>query len=117
HRRDHAMTAKAHDRPKLYRLHNRSSSGLDLFRSSELADALFAKVTCNQRPDHPACPEGQWYCENEDCVVREVCILAKYLDGVPPKCPPRMRCPSCGEPMTFHHYIKHLTLIPHTGPG
>jgi hypothetical protein len=63
-------------------------------------------------------PDGEWYCEHEDCVVRQVRITAKYLDGPPPERPPAMSCPACGRgPMTFHHYIRHLELVPVTADG
>ncbi len=52
---------------------------------------------------------GQWYCENSDCVVREVVIRVK-LHGA--KMPKIMKCPVCGKgPMSFHHWLKDETLL------
>ncbi len=102
------MTATTTDR--LYRVRPRKQ-GLDLIRAGELAGMLFAEKTV-ARPPVPALPNGEWYCEHDACVVREVRVACKYLDGPPPASPPRMKCPACGQALTFQHYVDYQALVP-----
>lgn len=48
------------------------------------------------------CPHGEWYCEGEDCIVREVQIQCK-LHG--DKMPDYFACPLCGQPLKFHNWL------------
>lgn len=57
-------------------------------------------------------PEGEWYCENRDCAVREVIIRGKEYGDDMPKMPARMFCPACKNQLKFHHWIGHTTLVP-----
>src|SRR5262245_57655561 len=79
---------------------------LRLINSAALAKYQFARVAGEK--GHPAFWEGQWYCGNEDCTVREVQIHVKYE----PRDKPRMQCPSCGKVMAFHHYLNDVPLLP-----
>jgi hypothetical protein len=72
--------------------------------------ALFPQEPCATPPE-PLTPEGEWYCHNEDCDVHEVTVSLKYLDGPPPKGLPRLKCPACGQLLSFHHWLKTLTLV------
>ncbi len=46
----------------------------------------------------------QWYCTEQDCVVREVEINVKLLDRSDRK-PERPRCPCCRSMLEFHGYV------------
>jgi hypothetical protein len=59
-------------------------------------------------PENPEVPEGEWYCDNSDCVVRECTIRCKLHGEKLPK----MRCPACSSALKFHHWIGHETLVP-----
>jgi len=59
-------------------------------------------------PECPNIPEGEWYCTNSACVVRE-CVVSCKTYGEPL---PEMWCPVCGETMKFEHWIGHETLVP-----
>jgi hypothetical protein len=93
---------------KLYRLRE-PKVGWEFLTASEFAGALFPEEACNA-PEDPDAPEGEWYCHNEDCDVREVRVSLKYLDAPPPR-PPEMLCPLCGGPLVFHNYLRTLTLV------
>ena len=54
----------------------------------------------------PRYPTGDWYCETENCPIRTVEIFAKYIGVKPPKEPPPMKCPACGEVMLFLTYVE-----------
>ena len=103
-------TVEAMGTGTLYRV-RQPKPGLDLIHMSELVDALFCDVPCGATPETPHVPEGEWYCENSGCDVREVHIRAKHYDGVP-KRRPAYKCPGCGKVLKFHHYLKTLTLLP-----
>jgi hypothetical protein len=60
------------------------------------------------QPQDPRIPEGEWYCPNPDCVVRQ-CMIRCKLFGEPL---PPMLCPACSSPMRFHHWIGSETLVP-----
>jgi hypothetical protein len=77
-----------------------------VFRATGLvpADALNNSLRCSiptQTPEIPDAPEGEWYCENSVCVVRE-CAIRCSANGIPL---PKMRCPGCAQPLKFHHWI------------
>ncbi len=75
---------------------------------SELAGAISYKVP-SQEPANADCPKGEWYCANPACVVREVTIFCKLRGEALPK----MTCPACREPLKFHHWLRHETLVPY----
>jgi hypothetical protein len=59
-------------------------------------------------PEDVRYPKGEWYCQNPDCVVREVTVRCKlYGEAMP-----TMRCPGCGKRLKFHHWLRHETLVP-----
>jgi hypothetical protein len=75
------------------------------------ASELVASKTCyfpTSEPQHPGMPEGEWYCPNPDCVVRQCTIRCK-LFGEPL---PSMRCPACSSRMKFQHWVGSATLVP-----
>ncbi|HTU19245.1 MAG TPA: hypothetical protein VMG10_14390 [Gemmataceae bacterium] len=96
----------------LYRLRQRDRNRFDPISSAELMSMIFVTEKA-AKPDNPQLVDAEWYCHNEDCDVREVRVHVKYLDGPAPKQPPPMKCPSCGEPMGFHHYLREVALVPH----
>jgi hypothetical protein len=102
------MTNKA---PRLFRLLEEDSFGFAVMTSAEFAGAFFADVSCD-RPPNPTAPHTNWYCNGPACPVRDVRILAKYLHEPAPRTPPVMRCPLCGQPMTFHGFLEEATLVP-----
>lgn len=55
--------------------------------------------------------EGEWYCQNSDCCVREVRITAKWPDGDRPD-EPQFECPSCAGTLDFHGHLKTTVLYP-----
>jgi aspartate carbamoyltransferase regulatory subunit len=63
------------------------------------------------KPQNPDCPRGEWYCQNPECVVREVRIRCK-LHGEGRAV---MRCPVCGVLLKFHHWLRTKTLVPYKG--
>jgi hypothetical protein len=75
--------------------------------ASELINSKFCHVRTSE-PEHPDMPEGEWYCHNPDCVVRECTIRCKLFGEELP----RMRCPACSSRMKFQHWIGHETLVP-----
>lgn len=93
---------------KLYTVHE-SKPG-EAVPMSVFLDALGCDVPTD-KPEDDRLPEGEWYCENQDCVVREVVISSKLIepdDVVPPK----LWCPGCKRLLKFHHWLRHLTLVP-----
>jgi hypothetical protein len=82
------------------------------FTSRELAAAKVASFPADA-PDHPVSPEGEWYCQNTDCAVRECKITCRLHPGEAGM-PATFGCPGCGQQMSFHHWIGHETLIPMT---
>ena len=98
---------------KLYRVHK--PQRFELMPLSTLAGALFASERA-RRPKSRAHPTAEWYCQNEDCPIREVEITAKYLDEEPPAKPPAMKCPRCRKALKFHGYVESITLLPHDAP-
>jgi hypothetical protein len=47
--------------------------------------------------------KGHWECWNSRCEARQVQVSFKHYDG---KMPPKLKCPVCGEPLKFGHYLK-----------
>ena len=75
---------------------------------SELLDSRDVR-TPSAEPQDSRQPFGQWYCPNEDCVVRQVhvaCSLLDFGDAVP-----EMWCPGCGSSLEFHHWWHVETLL------
>jgi LSD1 subclass zinc finger protein len=100
----------------LYRVREKpAGDNFETTTAEELSSALFAEEAA-AAPEYPYLPEGEWYCPNEDCEVREVRVSMKYLDGPPPASPPKLRCPACRTPLEFHHYLRGITLVPCAGP-
>lgn len=57
------------------------------------------------QPDDNHMFQGQWYCENQSCVVREVLVSVKLFAE---KEPSLLKCPACSQgPLTFHGYNEH----------
>src|SRR5260370_27406620 len=52
--------------------------------ASELAGAISHQVP-SQEPESADCPQGDWYCANPECVVRDVTIFSKLDGAVLPK--------------------------------
>jgi hypothetical protein len=75
------------------------------------ASELVGSKTCffpTSDPQDPGIPEGEWYCANSDCVVRQCTIRCKLFgEDMPP-----MRCPACSAPLQFHHWIGYEMLVP-----
>jgi hypothetical protein len=90
----------------LYR-HRQPKQPLDIVRASELAEAICYAVRTLE-PEHPEAPEGEWYCSNESCVVREVRVRCKLFG----ERRPMMKCPACGQRLTFHHWLGSRLLVP-----
>jgi hypothetical protein len=81
------------------------SSGL--VWASELVGAKSCAIRI-PAPENANMPEGQWYCHNPDCVVRECTIRCKlYGEELP-----TMHCPACSSLLKFNHWIGHETLVP-----
>ena len=51
---------------------------------------------------------AQWCCTSEFCAVDKVQIAWQVQQHVVPA----MRCPACGDPMTFLHYLEERALEP-----
>lgn len=94
---------------KLYRLWDKPNRP---FRISEIPHA-WVEIPL-EAPQNPRVSEGQWYCESQNCEVREVVVSVKYDDHEkpPPASPPKMSCPACGSLMSFHHYVQHFGIVP-----
>jgi hypothetical protein len=75
---------------------------------SLLEGAIYYQVP-SEKPADRACPRGEWYCQNPECVVREVTIFSK-LHGEGRSV---MRCPVCGSLLKFHHWLRTETLVPY----
>jgi hypothetical protein len=89
----------------LYRIEPREE--IRIMSMSELLSAKFATEPAPE-PDCQFTPRGEWYCNAEECVVREVTISAKlYGESMPDL----MRCPACGEALEFHHWLRDVTLL------
>jgi hypothetical protein len=83
---------------------------------NQLAGAI-TRAKPAQQPDDRRLFEGEWYCEDERCEVREVQTSFKFLGKRPRTMPPRLRCPLCGEPLKFHHYLIDETFIREDAAG
>ncbi len=94
------------DKPVLYQPFQPREPGF--ITVSELAGAISHQVP-SQEPEKADCPEGEWYCANPECVVREVTIFCKLCGETLPK----MKCPACREPLEFHHWLRNETLVPY----
>lgn len=80
---------------------------------SELMEAKFCHEPADA-PEIPDQPEGEWYCHNEECVVREVIVSAKLFDG---EKMPAMDCPACHKRMFFNHWLVVEMLVPEKDNG
>lgn len=80
---------------------------------SELARTRFVKVP-SKTPEDPYHPVAEWYCENETCKVREVCITTKHRKK--PLADSSMRCPACSRPLKLHGYFTEKMLVPVQSP-
>lgn len=95
-------------RPERYAQKAYDKNGLMVFSLAELDGAK----TTKRRVDKPLsdhCNEAEYFCQNTDCVVREVTIRVK-LHGEPR--PATFLCPACGiGPLKFHNWIEQETLF------
>jgi hypothetical protein len=73
----------------------------------DLADALFREVG-PEDPENPQAPDALWYCENEDCPVREVRVECKQFYDVNRDV---MRCPACRRGMRFYNWVETETWV------
>lgn len=67
--------------------------------------------TCHYRtdePERPHVPTTYHYCENSECVVRDVETRMK-LHGEP--LPVQLRCPVCGQTMKHFGFVGRETLL------
>jgi hypothetical protein len=79
------------------------TAAMELISSNDFARAKFCRKPV-AKPECEHTPRGEWYCPNEDCVVREVEISVK-LFGEP--MPAAMKCPACGIAMKFHNWVEY----------
>lgn len=93
----------------MYRV-RRKAGTFNLMTGAELAAALVAEQPA-KRPENDRLPHGCWYCENEECVVREVTVAAKLPDPGD-KLPAKLHCPCCQEVLSFQHWLTEVTLLP-----
>lgn len=84
---------------------------MKMMSCAELNAALFTHEPTHEDalPNHAIF--AGYYCENSECVVRNVTIDAKWEDGNRPKETP-FKCPACKTKMRFLHHIKVRTLVP-----
>lgn len=90
----------------LYR-HRRPAGEVEMIDAASLVEMIFYHEPAG-KPDHAEVPRGEWYCTNEDCVVREVTVLCKLFG----ERLPGMRCPACRRPLKFHHWTRLVALEP-----
>jgi hypothetical protein len=83
----------------------------DIVTGAELMACKYCRVPIAE-PECANIPEGEWYCPNPECVVRECTIRCK-LYGEPL---PAMACPACGSALRFQHWIGYETLEPVSAP-
>jgi hypothetical protein len=81
-----------------------------LIRMSQF-DGAITRTRPARQPRDRCLFEGEWYCSNERCEVRQVQMRFKFLDQPPATMPPKLHCPLCGKPLKFHHYLIDETLI------
>jgi len=86
--------------------HRERKSGFDPMTSGEFFSAIFYQVPSSVVNEQ--CPEGEWYCTNEECVVREVTVYCKLFGETLPE----MSCPACKKRLKFHHWLEVRTLVP-----
>jgi hypothetical protein len=94
------------DKPTLYQPFQPPACGF--YTLSALNGAIGYRLP-SKEPANPDCPEGEWYCENSECVVRTVAIFCKLHGEELPK----MRCPACRQLLKFHHWLRHEILVPY----
>ena len=94
------------DKPTLYQPFQPPASGF--YTLSALEGSVYYRVAC-QEPEDPNCPEGEWYCQNSECVVRQVMVFCKLFG----EALPQMRCPACRQQLEFHHWLRTETLVPY----
>ena len=80
--------------------------------STELMEGIHYTIASDES-DSSQCPEGEWYCDNQNCVVRQVTVSCK-LFGEPL---PTMKCPACRSRMKFNHWLRSESLVPYKGEG
>lgn len=94
------------DKPILHQPYQRRQFGF--VSLGELAGAIWYEVASHQ-PQNPYCPKGEWYCQNPECIVREVTVSCKLWREVFPT----IKCPACRKPLKFHHWLRTETLVPY----
>lgn len=79
---------------------------------AELSKYVFAEAPVQPEPGEFS-REGQYYCQNPECSIREVQIHLKKTAPTPAA----MHCPACAKPLKFHYWMKSvpITLLVHTG--
>jgi hypothetical protein len=80
-------------------------------------DGAITRAKPAQQPDDRRFFETEHYCENERCEVREVQTHFKFLGRRSRRMPPELRCPQCGKPLKFHHYLIDETFIREDAEG
>jgi hypothetical protein len=75
------------------------------FITSRQFDSAIIQSVPAAKPRHPLAFEGEWYCTNETCEVREVKASFKFLDEPAKTMPPVLSCPLCGKALAFRHYL------------
>lgn len=86
----------------------KAESKFEFISAAELATASF-RYHLVGKPKNEQFFEAEWYCQDSDCVVREVTIHCKLLDP-DDKEPRKVKCPACGSRLTFHGYIMVETI-------
>jgi hypothetical protein len=90
-----------------YRRRQQPQGGVCRVSSRELTSWLFHHEPSDV-PENSCGPRAEWYCPNENCVVREVVVRCKTQDEPLPG----MCCPACGGPLDFHHWLNTVVLKP-----
>lgn len=85
--------------------------GKMMLTGTELAGAISNVFPTRERDAN--CPLGEWYCQSELCVVREVRVYCKLYGEPMPK---EMKCPACGETLKFHHWLDSELLLHEVQP-
>ncbi len=74
--------------------------------ASALMDRIYTEVPAD-KPDHPACFEGEWTCPHAPCPVRTIRLRVKafFHEHLP-----RLRCPLCLRTLEFRHWLNIVAL-------
>src|SRR5262249_11058191 len=110
-----AMSHDALRNPVIHDLYRAHPDGHYPAQLADIFDAIIAEAPCGDRPHYEARPVGEWSCDAEKCLVREVRVeyVPEGDDSATP--PPVLRCPLCGGVMTFGAFLRDVTLTPVRG--